>query len=71
MRCFGWCSSAALNAGCATFIWKRPDGTEIEISGTDDNPECSHICWDDKGLVGEVMEFVRKGQPGRKYHGGE
>lgn len=34
------------------------NGNEVEVTGIDNNYECSFYKWDDKVLLGEVVEYV-------------
>lgn len=56
-------SCAAAQAGCGTVVYRKPDGTEVEVSSVSTNdPFCSDFKWEDKILLGEVAEWVRAGR---------
>jgi len=57
---YGWYSvRQAKLAG--TVIFRTPDGKEVECSMTSSSKEHG-TGWDDIALIGEVVEYVRRGQ---------
>lgn len=60
---YAWYSQIAINNGNATFIYLRPDGSEIEVSVVAFGPQ-RNVKWDwpDIQPMGRVIEFVRQGR---------
>ncbi len=44
-----------------TFIYQRPDGTEVEVTAVDKIPGCPETKWSDKQDLGEITQFIRRG----------
>jgi hypothetical protein len=42
------------------YIWTRPDGTEVEVTGVYDQPNDPAYLWPDAVWLGEVLTFIRK-----------
>lgn len=56
---YGLYSPSMANQTGVIFVYKRPDGSEVEVSGISLDPECSSYHWKDKVLLGEVTDFVK------------
>ncbi len=60
---YGFYSDRAVAAGIGTCFWSKPDGSEVEVTVVDDDPEATATKWADKRSIGEVVKYIR---PGRK-----
>jgi len=40
-----------------SFYYKKPDGSQVEITCVCDTPDWDGYCWKDKVSVGEVVEY--------------
>ena len=58
---YGWFSAKAKNDGVKTVFWKRPDGSEVEVTDVTRTKK-KHSKWPDAKCVGEVTEFACAGQ---------
>lgn len=47
-----------------TVFYLKPDGTEVEVTAVFDEESVSDYKWKDTKVVGEVVKYVRPGQPG-------
>lgn len=59
---YGCYSAKAVANGCGTFWYKRPDGSEVEVTSVESDPKCAEYKWPGKKLVGEVAGFLRNGR---------
>lgn len=56
---YAWYSKKAARQN-GTVIYRRPDGSEVEVSSVSDDPTKHGLGWDDVEYIGEVTEFVRR-----------
>ena len=61
-------SQKQVDRGLGTHIYATPDGTEVEVTEVQTNPNCSNNIQPDKQLLGEVTHWVRKGRPENIEH---
>lgn len=55
--------SAEAAAMChMTYIWQRPDGTEVEVTAVYIRPNDPAVLWPDAVWLGEVLTYLRPGQ---------
>lgn len=48
-----------------SFLWRRSDGTEVEVTAVADEPGCPTTEWGDKVDLGPVEKYVRRVSEGR------
>jgi len=65
---YGFFSNEAVSKGVRTFIYRRPDGSEVEVIGVALDKEGTGYGWDDKVCVGPVGGFIRPGRLGTNIH---
>lgn len=73
-----WFSQQSIDAGCGSFFYLRADGTEVEVTAV--NTSAESYDWPDKEDRGDVVAYLRPGQPAERadtyylnsirYHGG-
>ena len=63
MKLYACYSETAAKFG--TILYQTPNGNEIEVTGVMmDDPACEFYCWEDKVLLGEVVDgTARPGRP--------
>lgn len=61
---YGWYSRKAVIAGCGHHVYANKDGVNIITTAVTADSEGAGYNWDDKVFVGEVVKFVRSGDPG-------
>jgi len=58
-KLYGWVSNQS-NRHSSTVVYRRPNGSEVEVSFVSYNPTHHGTCWTDCLCIGEVTEFVRR-----------
>lgn len=64
---YGFYSVASANAGHGTNWYSTPDGRVVEVTVILDDPTGSAYLWPDKTPLGEVVAWVRAGQPNTRH----
>jgi hypothetical protein len=69
-KLYGFRSNKAIESGCPTHWYTSKDGVEVEVTCVDRDPEGNVYWWPDKECVGEVIRWIRQGQPGPRSFAG-